>query len=844
MPKIESKFETFDIKTGQLTRGGKTTQVKPSAGVIDLGGTQAPVQVEKKTNLVDDVVETPQVDDNLAGAGDRFGVNIASVDQPDDNLALQETVQSQAQKLGNKTLANKDYVNAVFKSFGGRDANEQELLEFTGKGVQDVLNAITDGLSGKKPETPKFTDIKDKTLDEKVIDTTPKTTNEVLLEGANKTLVESSEKVRKIQAEQDSFEASFAASGLVDKEDIDEIKTGAREDIKEVRSVSQLTSLANKKINKIAQKANERLSELGDEITMRDAQDVYNYTMNTIQQRMYSGLAADAQSLIKQEADNLYRNETLRISQAQLDERIDARTADDLRLQSQYDREQWQKGFAPIPVDQVDDMAYTYGATRIYTNPVTGRSYLKPEDDKLPSISEQIAAAEKGFVIEDGIIRKKGATEITSSSGKSYDLSTYAADPEAHSTAVQSILDNIGKFETIEDINDYITSNKADSEITGQMIANASTDLGIGWEELTALIQQESLLGTSNVAEKNNNPGGITWSQSYQDSHPDVNKGTARPSAEGGNYVKFDTMQEGVDAVAEQLARRVTTASNLEGDVPSDVFIAATKLVTTLTKGKGTTEYKQEIQDHILNEYKKGKTLDEIEDELRYSSVSEEFVGSFKGAFEFITKKGFSLSDREAAKDGLDELLEEGDIENAKYFMLGLARDKGTANEQKQVVGREEALLAIDSVQESLKKYTDSGGDTGLITGNLEKIQQKVFKRTGNQELANIANEIQIAIQAYRQAISGAAFTEAESKEYENIYPSIGKSKELNEAKINSLVRVYERNQGAFYRRTMGVKFYKELYEKPDDSSTTLTEEEDAKLSDSDAYEFYLKTSK
>ena len=447
----------------------------------------------------------------------------------------------------------------------------------------------------------------------------------------------------------------------------------------------------------------------------------------------------------------------------------------------------------------------------------------KYDDGDKVSISDQLAAKDAGYDIdEEGNLVKQGINTITSPSGKSYDMSTYAKDP-AQANTVQNYIDNIGKLETIEDIDNYIQSNSANSPITGQMIANASTNMGIGWEELTALIQHEGLLGTSNVSIKNNNPGGITWSQPYEDSHPGVTKGTARPEKEGGNYVKFDTMQDGVNAVAEQLARRVTTStgSDAQQDVPSDVFLAATQLVTRLTKGKGTTEYKEEILANVLSEYKKGNSLDDIEDNLRYSSVSEEFVGSFKGAFEFITKKGFSLSDREAAKDGLDELLADGDVENARYFMLGLARDKGTSDEKKQVVGREEALLAVDSINDALTRYKDAGGETGLITGSLEKIQQKVLKRTGNQDLANIANEIQIAIQAYRHAISGAAFTTDESIEYENIYPSIGKSKELNAAKIASLIRVYERNQGAFYKRTMGAKFYNELFEEPGENINT-----------------------
>lgn len=52
---------------------------------------------------------------------------------------------TQASSLGNTTLANKNYVQATFKEIHGRDATAAELAQFTGKGVQDVYNAINAG---------------------------------------------------------------------------------------------------------------------------------------------------------------------------------------------------------------------------------------------------------------------------------------------------------------------------------------------------------------------------------------------------------------------------------------------------------------------------------------------------------------------------------------------------------------------------------------------------------------------------------------------------------------------------------------------------------------------------
>jgi len=178
-----------------------------------------------------------------------------------------------------------------------------------------------------------------------------------------------------------------------------------------------------------------------------------------------------------------------------------------------------------------------------------------------------------------------------------------------------------------------------------------------------------------------------------------------------------------------------------------------------------------------------------------------------------------SAANREANRNSLDEYLQDDDMEGAKDFMLTLARDKADTTERNSVSGRDDALQSLAYVEQKLNEFIDNGGKTGLLTGNLEKFREKILKKTSDSNLAETANEIAIAIQTYRKAVSGAAFTEAEAKEYTAIFPSIGKSPELNKAKINSLRKVFNRNQETFYKRMLGIKNYEELFA---DSGLTL----------------------
>ena len=109
-----------------------------------------------------------------------------------------------------------------------------------------------------------------------------------------------------------------------------------------------------------------------------------------------------------------------------------------------------------------------------------------------------------------------------------------------------------GNLTNASQINSILPIN---SPLTGDMIMNTANEYKIDPTLLTALLQQESNLGTSNVARNNNNFGGITWNGN------NGMKGTPRPASEGGNYVRYATPQEGIAVTAQQIARRKVQGS-------------------------------------------------------------------------------------------------------------------------------------------------------------------------------------------------------------------------------------------------------------------------------------------
>jgi len=751
--------------------------------------------------------------------------------------------------LDNKILANKNFVNSRFTKYHNRDANQAELDEYSGKGLFDVDKAISAGVP--KPNTSIDSTTFNLGLNNSdIASSLPENTAGVIKEvevanaqkfseGAKNTLKIFEQQKKDAQTKRESLEKEIA-----------QIETDRREQVTEP-------------YKELSEPYRAKMEEAGnEEFQLKQKYDKYSnlaQSLTTYAEMAYNDIqkaqnAPGLESVIQGRANKVKEDYYSKIS---LTQTAMAALNDDISLGRTF----IDRGIEAVTADKADELNFL--------NYVNDLLNTKSEDKKaelLTATTEEKTAIEnrintingefdriesekeavQNFLIGDNAeIAMKAGVSLTDSLDEMVNkvAGYYKAHPEAFNQATNLtleqklklreqglVLDDEGNL--IQDVSNSSVDQIAEAikQIESGGDYNAKGGSGENgayqfmpgtWQSWSSAYADEVL--NKSVAELEMTPENqdavAKWKihkwidQGYtpQQIASMWNSGSPEWAGKVGTNkhgVKYD-----VPAYVSKFSKALSQSlSEDTGDVSSADYIAATQLMTKLTKGKGTTEYKQEVLDNIINEIKGGKSIDQIEDDLRYSAVSEEFEGSFKGAFEFITKKGFSTQDREAAKDGLDELLEDGDIENAKYYVMGLARDKATADEKKNVYGREEALLALDSVEDALNRYIQNGGNTGLLTGVVEDFSQKILKKTSDQDLANIANEISIAIQTYRKAVSGAAFTEAESKEYDNIFPSVGKSKELNEAKLNSLRRVYERNQTAFYKRTMGAKYFDELF--------------------------------
>jgi len=378
---------------------------------------------------------------------------------------------------------------------------------------------------------------------------------------------------------------------------------------------------------------------------------------------------------------------------------------------------------------------------------VGGKTYAKPpEKGKFQLSYDPLSGESIVFNPETGGL---SGGQVATSTGEVLDISNYATDP-AHPSAIQSLLDTIGQFNTPEDIDNYIKSVSPDSSITSDMIQKASEENQISWESLVAMLQHESALGTSNVAENNNNVGGITWTGT------NGQKGTARPSAEGGNYVRYDTLQEGINAVASNLSRRVVSPA------------------------QSAQQGYQPTGNVVLDGLVQG-ALDNPENLKTYSQAQKTAVTAT------------------LAKQGLSVYPPGGSIvgeENLREAILSLSAGQ-----------QESAFSAIASFKnaEDILDLLDKGVETGPIAGRkLTGIDIAGFPITpGEQALGKSTkeqDEMLASMTAFSanfiKAISGVAVSAKEYERLMNALPSVNRQENVNRNSLRALLDTIQNKYG------------------------------------------------
>lgn len=178
-------------------------------------------------------------------------------------------------------------------------------------------------------------------------------------------------------------------------------------------------------------------------------------------------------------------------------------------------------------------------------------------------------------------------------------------------------------------------------------------------------------------------------------------------------------------------------------------------------------------------------------------------------------------SSRNALKSELYSLAQRGDYVSLLNRVEQNTKTQLTAENRTKLENAQIALPYLTELNQKLKQYEKMGGDMGFIKGTegniANKFGQYASDPTKDKDFQVIAAQLQRLFQEYRLEMTGAAFSDAESREYAALMPTSNKNLNLNFALLTALKNSKEARADASFSTLLPSGSYLNLKSKADE---------------------------
>ncbi len=143
-------------------------------------------------------------------------------------------------------------------------------------------------------------------------------------------------------------------------------------------------------------------------------------------------------------------------------------------------------------------------------------------------------------------------------------------------------------------------------------------------------------------------------------------------------------------------------------------------------------------------------------------------------------------------------------VPGRKTQLINLAVSKLGTEAMTATLGKWVLTQRINELADKLAEMKDAGVDINRISGSWNQLVEKLTGTTTDPLISEFKTELLVTIMNFRRAMSGAAFTESESAEYQKIFPGIASSWELNLARLSGLDNVVKSELKTTYSLLLG----------------------------------------
>ncbi len=138
-----------------------------------------------------------------------------------------------------------------------------------------------------------------------------------------------------------------------------------------------------------------------------------------------------------------------------------------------------------------------------------------------------------------------------------------------------------------------------------------------------------------------------------------------------------------------------------------------------------------------------------------------------------------------AVKRSISTALENGDFKTAYANVANAVEDSLTGTNKTKFADARTDIGVMSGMRNAIEQYTNAGGNIGFLKGSADDIAKKFGQLATDKKFAALGVQLQREFQTYRNSMTGAAFSPAESKEYAAVNPRSNASLDLNLATID-----------------------------------------------------------
>jgi hypothetical protein len=140
---------------------------------------------------------------------------------------------------------------------------------------------------------------------------------------------------------------------------------------------------------------------------------------------------------------------------------------------------------------------------------------------------------------------------------------------------------------------------------------------------------------------------------------------------------------------------------------------------------------------------------------------------------------------KQTIKTNIVNALANGNYETAYAEVANAVSDGLTGTTKQRFDDSMIDINVMNGMRNAIEQYTNSGGDLGFLKGTADTIAKKFGQLKTDPRFASLGVQLTREFQAYRNQMTGAAFTPQESKEYLSVNPRTNATLDLNLATID-----------------------------------------------------------